>query len=461
MTKTKIKTEQTHQDDATKRPRLKRHPISHGTETLLEPDKITAAAAHLGDTPSVGRVNVLTNEEARVVCYSGHGKPTNPSDVTAQTPLDQLYLNWTEKELPERERTKHVHRLHPYLGKYIPQLVEIFLRKFFSPGQTVLDPFAGSGTTLVQAQELGINAVGYDVSAFNCLLMNAKTMKYDPGLAAKEIKDILSRVTNAAARNYRNGDLFQAQTPDPTIAENIFLDDWFAPLARRELEIFKALINQYQYQDILKVILSRAARSSRLTTHFDLDFPKKPQLEPYHCYKHRRVCQPTQTALKFITRYCLDSIKRISEYSKVRTEAAIEIHHKDSAKARIQKIDGVITSPPYVGLIDYHEQHRYAYELFGLEDRRFEEIGPARAGTSRAAKKAYQEQIASVFNNALGSMPRGGYLIVIAGDRQDLYGEIASMLDVAVEGIVTRHVNRRTGRRSTEFYESVFIWRKQ
>src|SRR5579875_101643 len=85
----------------------------------------------------------LSNEERRVVSYSGMGNGTLPKDVTPQTPLSDLYLNWTERELPERERTKHVHRLHPYLGKYIPQLVEIFLRKFFAPGQTVLDPFAG------------------------------------------------------------------------------------------------------------------------------------------------------------------------------------------------------------------------------------------------------------------------------------------------------------------------------
>jgi hypothetical protein len=99
-------------------------------------------------------------------------RPTNPRDVTRNTPLDSLNLNWNERDLPEKERTKHVHRLHPYLGKYIPQLVEIFLRRFFSPGETVLDPFVGSGTTLVQANELGINSVGYDVSAFNVLLYN-------------------------------------------------------------------------------------------------------------------------------------------------------------------------------------------------------------------------------------------------------------------------------------------------
>ena len=66
-----------------------------------------------------------------------------------------------------------------YLGKFIPQLVEIFLRKYFSEGQTVLDPFCGSGTTLIQANELGINSIGYDISAFNVLLCKAKTSLYD------------------------------------------------------------------------------------------------------------------------------------------------------------------------------------------------------------------------------------------------------------------------------------------
>jgi ribosomal protein S24E len=57
-------------------------------------------------------------------------------------------------------------------------------------------------------------------------------------------------------------------------------------------------------------------------------------------------------------------------------------------------------------------------------------------------------------------MSSGARLIVVAADRADLYGEIAEMLGVEVEHIVHRHVNRRTGRRSSEFYESIFVWRK-
>jgi tRNA G10 N-methylase Trm11 len=65
-----------------------------------------------------------------------------------QTPAG-LRLDWSERDLPQRERTRHVHGLHPYLGKFIPQVVESLLRRYFAPGQSVLDPFCGSGTTLV------------------------------------------------------------------------------------------------------------------------------------------------------------------------------------------------------------------------------------------------------------------------------------------------------------------------
>ncbi|MBI5839110.1 MAG: hypothetical protein HZB19_03325 [Chloroflexi bacterium] len=156
----------------------------------------------------------------------------------------------------------------------------------------------------------------------------------------------------------------------------------------------------------------------------------------------------------------MDTLKRIDEFANRRTNAEVRIFHEDSRKVQIPPIDGVMTSPPYVGLIDYHDQHKYVYELLGLEDRSGFEIGAAKNGSSQKAKKTYQEAIAEVFRNALKSMPKGGRLIVVAGDRHELYGEIAELCGVKVEAVLQRHVNRRTGRRSSEFFESVFIWRK-
>ncbi len=406
---------------------------------------------------------VTRKEEKKAAVYSYAKRPTIPSEVTPDTPLEYLNLNWREKDLPEKERTKHVHRLHPYLGKFIPQLVEVFLRKYFRAGQVVLDPFCGSGTTLVQANELGINAVGYDISAFNVLLTRAKVQKYDVDKVRREILDALDKLrsltqTKSQLKLWDEG-VLELNIP---ATDNQYLKRWYAPQALRELLTYRYLIEKedYAYKDLLKIILSRAARSARLTTHYDLDFPKSPQTEPYWCHKHSRICYPTTEAFKFITRYSLDTRRRIEEFDAIRTDAVAEVYHADSRTARFPPIDGVITSPPYVGLIDYHDQHAYAYHLLGLEDRRCAEIGAAANGSSSQAKRQYQMDIVAVFRNCVKAMRGNGWLIVVVHDSANLYPEIASMCGVEQIAVLERHVNRRTGRRSSEFFESIFIWRK-
>lgn len=407
-------------------------------------------------------IDSLMDKERGATVFALNNTPTVSSQVNKETQLEELNLNWSEENLPERERTKHVHRLHPYLGKYIPQLAEVFLRKYFNPGETVLDPFCGSGTTMVQANELGINSIGCDVSVFNTILCRAKTTKYNLSAVRKEVLDILDRVIHSAQQNTETPLLWDEGllSNSNVVTNHPYLDQWFAPSALRELIEYRNLIVEYQHQDLLSVILSRSARSARLTTHFDLDFPKTPQTKPYKCYKHSRICSPTTDALHFLKRYSLDTLKRIEEFSSKRSEARVEVHHTDSRETDFSLIDGVITSPPYVGLIDYHEQHAYAYHLLGLEDRRQKEIGAATRGTSRKACRLYQEDIANTFKAVCRGIKSGGRLIVVAADKARLYDDIAEMVGVEVEAVVTRHVNRRTGRRVGDFYESIFIWRK-
>jgi hypothetical protein len=357
-----------------------------------------------------------------------------------------LELSWSERELPERERTKHVHRLHPYLGKFIPQLVEVLLERYFRSGQHVLDPFAGSGTTLVQALESGLDATGIDIAAFNCLLMRVKTERYDLFSLEHEIRDVVAKLDSEA--------------PAP-VSGSRYLTDWYAPQALAELLAFRELIADREHADLLRVVLTRAARSARRTRHFDLEFPRRPQLEPYWCHKHRRSCRPVETASQFLRRYALDTLRRIKEFQRLRARGReAGVIHGDSRSLPLEYgYDGIVTSPPYPGLIDYHEQHRYAYELLGLDDRRELELGAAAAGSGRAALAAYCDGIVGVFENVRPTLREGAPVAIVVNDRRDLYPEILARAGLELEQRHRRHVNRRTGRRAGEFFEEVLIAR--
>ena len=356
-----------------------------------------------------------------------------------------LDLSWSERDLPERERTRHVHRLHPYLGKFIPQLVEVLLRRYVPVGARVLDPFAGSGTTLVQGLESGYDGVGVDIAAFNCLLMEVKTRRYDLFALESELRDVVRRIEGFDGGPRATG----------------YLADWFAPRAAGELLAFRELSAEYEHGDVLRVVLARAARSARLTTHYDLDFPRSPQRDEYWCHKHKRFCRPIDRAEHFLRRYSLDTLRRVKEFARARTRGRdASVIHGDAREAPFTgRFDAVVTSPPYPGLIDYHEQHRYAYELLGLEDLRAFELGAGEAGTSVAALAGYVDGVAAVFAHAKKSLRARAPVVIVVNDRRNLYPEILERAGLRLEERLRRHVNRRTGRRAGEFFEDVLVAR--
>jgi hypothetical protein len=165
-----------------------------------------------------------------------------------------------------------------------------------------------------------------------------------------------------------------------------------------------------------------------------------------------------EEARRFLRRYTLDTLARVREFSRVRARGKrAEVLHGDARELDFgSRFDGVITSPPYPGLIDYHEQHRYAYELLGLEEWRELELGK---GSSRPALAAYVEGIAAVLGNARASLRKGAPVVIVINDRGDLYPEILERAGLQLEERYRRHVNRRTGRRSGEFFEDVLLAR--
>lgn len=428
----------------------------------------------------------------------------------------------------EKERTKHVHRLHPYKGKFIPQLVEYFLdenkdelktESWFKPGDIVLDPFCGSGTTLVQAAELGIHAIGVDISEFNALISNTKISCPDLNRLHRAARDLTNKlrafnadsahlefdnaVTEALSEYNKMADMRygKPQTKEYSascLAEFLqiwqayvsrfaiqlrqerddgFLARWYSLPIRNEIEfLHEEIMNEADIviRNALLLALTRTLRSCRATTHADLATLKEPVFEPYYCRKHSKICKPILTATKWWERYALDSVSRIAEFRSLRTpthqvcitgdarsvciESALRQHEADFANfLDKQGIRGIFSSPPYVGLIDYHEQHAYAYELLGLHRRDKNEIGPKAGGQGRTARQEYVEAISSVLLNCRRYLISDYDVFLVANDKWDLYPSIAQRGRMEIIKRYERPVLFRTEKnRNSPYSETIF-----
>jgi hypothetical protein len=499
------------------------------------------ASEHLGRRVTASNISYLVQ----------YGKITRHGGLISRTELAAYYaefyarreqawkaklgadVNWrlSFEELKEADTTKHVHRLHPYKGKFIPQLVEYFLDSrtdefkrevFFRPGDVVLDPFAGSGTTVVQANELGLHGVGVDVSAFNALLGNTKLQRFD----AASVEEETSRIAGALRQLCRTAEFDAELTaalaefnaahfPAPDFKRRVargeindkeyararlplflpvyqrltvrhgvklqtdgggFLDKWYLPPVRAEIDFAQSRIKSLTdkgLRDLLSIILSRAVRSCRATTHSDLATLKTPVAAPYYCVKHGKICRPLFSLQGRWRAYSRDTVKRLNEFAALRTDTHQRVLAGDSRTidlfteldkehpalaeiARRDKIRGIFSSPPYVGLIDYHEQHAYAYELFGLTRRDADEIGPLFQGQGKTARESYVAGIAAVLTNCRRFLADDCHIFLVANDKHDLYPRIAERAGLRIVNRFKRPVLNRTERDKGAYAETIF-----
>jgi hypothetical protein len=246
-----------------------------------------------------------------------------------------LDLSWSERELPERERTKHVHRLHPYLGKFIPQLVEALLERNVPGGGRVLDPFAGSGDDARAGAGIGPRRVRCGHRAVQLPADAREDARVQPVRARVGAADALARL-----------DRFELAGRRAALALRARL---VRAAGGAELLFFRAL-SRTTSTPTCCASCSRARRGRRGDDALRPRLPATPQRTPYWCHKHRRECRPVASA----RHSCALRARHARADEGVRARARARAGGGRAPRRRAELdfgggFDGVVTSPPYPG----------------------------------------------------------------------------------------------------------------
>jgi DNA modification methylase len=307
------------------------------------------------------------------------------------------------------------HNFHSFPAKFPPQLAQKFIHSLTIPGDIVLDPMTGSGTTVLEAYLSGRTGIGIDIDPLALMLSKAKVTRIDPGVVVRTVKSILERAYLKVRDHYT--DCLSALQHRWDQKTRDFVQYWFAPETQVALHALSSEIDRVEDASLkafLKLAFSAIiiTKTGGVSLAFDLAHtrPHRAKLvigEAGHIvFNHGGSSVPADRS-RFLTKELKNPFKefekRIEQNLKGLRESnreGVQLHFGDSPDAEISRlepllvqgnaqwlplqqksIDLIVTSPPYVSnAIDYMRAHKFSlvwmnHSIDQLGQKRKEYIG--------------------------------------------------------------------------------------
>lgn len=269
-------------------------------------------------------------------------------------------------EIEKAGKRSCLHSFHRYFGKLIPAIPAFAIKNFTREGDWVCDPFAGSGTTLVEAKLNNRNAFGFEINPISCFISKVKTTALDTD-KLEELNELL--LQDIQADNLPVG--------EEELPYCVNREHWFKPFVQVELVKIKRNIEtffcrhdtglplkeQIDITDFYKLVLSSIIRnvSNADTQHVFPGYSKRLRRLDEEGKREIKVFKSFKNALSKKTR-------ALKEYNFLTGNAQIIIENNDS---RFLKADNypkaalIVTNPPYISSIRYIETLKL--ELYWME----------------------------------------------------------------------------------------------
>ena len=318
--------------------------------------------------------------------------------------------------------------IHWHPGRFASQLPASLIGLLSSPGDLVLDPFVGSGTTLVESQRLGRQSVGIDLNPISCLMASAKTLSVSSSKVRLTIMELVqdSKALIGVQRQISGPNSLCNHVP-----ETVQGSKWYTPKVLKHLGSLWGLIATYKG---IKRNLAKAAFSAillkvcRETRHWGYVCDNSAPKDEYEGDVLQEFLQTLDRLLMAYEERDVDLAARFGTAEGVQEARVICGSTIDCLRAvPSESIDLVVTSPPYFGVCDYIKAQRLSMEWFGLdiEPLRLKEIGARSKRHRLAARNAYIQELTAVFTETRRTLRHDARVAVIVGESK----QRASVLD--------------------------------
>lgn len=339
--------------------------------------------------------------------------------------------------LATKESNK-THGLHRFAAKYIPRVPAWALEQFADENSVVLDPFCGSGTTLVEALSRTREAVGIDCDPLACLIASAKTTSICPS-KIRELSDVL-----------RKDAVVAPSTLTPPMPDIVNFNHWFSAASWGVLqELLKGIVSLGCTEEEKTFFLAVFSSVVRRVSNADDQTQKT--------YVSGTLKKSPPEVVPTFWRAFDKAVCGLEDLEKVRLHgASARIERGDASNIPLpsNSVDLIITSPPYLDSVDYMYNFMLEYfwlgPLLGVSSRKqFNSMRRAVTGAKNpkreaevlipsslkdlileadispsriAATRSYCESMARHFQSASRVLKRGAPYVLVVGNSQSTQG---------------------------------------
>lgn len=292
-----------------------------------------------------------------------------------------------EKE--KKEERLGIHSFHRYYGKLIPAIPRTAIKMFTVEGDTVFDPFFGSGTTAVETVYFDRNFIGVEINPLSVLITNIKTSNYDVAILRKIEERIIILIEND------HNPISNEEKP-----YCINRDHWFKDFVQDDLVIIRRNIpkavsfikkDKKKYENFLLGVLSGIVKqvSNADTMHVFPGISKRM----------RRLEEEGKININVINTFKRGLRKRISYVEEYGVhDSEINLINGDSATFDYKKykntVDLVVTNPPYISSVRYAETLKLELYWMGIcqTQEEYNELSKSMIGNDHVAAKECKEK---------------------------------------------------------------------